>query len=72
MYTKLPHLILGFHGCSNKTCDKVLHKNESLKPSTNSYDWLGNGIYFWENNYSRAIEWAKDHYTDYGVIGAII
>jgi hypothetical protein len=24
------------------------------------YDWLGHGVYFWENNYERAFQWAKD------------
>ncbi|MDL2261339.1 hypothetical protein LJC08_03805 [Methanimicrococcus sp. OttesenSCG-928-J09] len=73
MYTKLPNLILGFHGCSEETCQKILKENETLRPSTNSYDWLGHGVYFWENNYDRALEWAKNHYSEnYGVIGAVI
>ncbi|MDR2944485.1 MAG: hypothetical protein LBU81_05305 [Methanosarcinales archaeon] len=73
MYTKLPYLILGFHGCSKETCQKIFHENESLKSGTNSYDWLGHGVYFWENNYIRAEEWAKNHYgNDFGVIGTVI
>jgi hypothetical protein len=31
-----------------------------LYESRNDYDWLGHGIYFWENNYHRALEWALD------------
>ncbi|MFI5379332.1 MAG: hypothetical protein ACHRHE_08545 [Tepidisphaerales bacterium] len=31
-----------------------------LKPSQNDYDWLGHGIYFWENNPQRALEYARD------------
>ena len=27
--------------------------------SNNDYDWLGHGIYFWENNPSRALEYAR-------------
>ena len=47
MYTKLPNLVLGFHGCRKKEVfEKVLSGEEPLNPSTNSYDWLGNGIYF--------------------------
>ena len=76
MYTKLPHLTLGFHGCSAETCSKVLNENEALKASTNAYDWLGSGIYFWENNCIRALEWARNKYDpkgeSYGVIGAVI
>ena len=31
-----------------------------LKISDNSYDWLGSGIYFWEGNARRALEWAQN------------
>jgi hypothetical protein len=42
-------------------------------PSINSYDWLGSGIYFWENSYSRALDWAVSHHKDdAAVIGAVI
>lgn len=30
-----------------------------LKASENDYDWLGKGFYFWENNYERALDFAK-------------
>jgi hypothetical protein len=73
MYSKLSNLILGFHGCSNETFRKVLHEQSPLKPSENSYDWLGHGIYFWENNYNRALEWAESrHGNNFRVIGAVI
>jgi hypothetical protein len=29
-----------------------------LLPSRNEYDWLGHGIYFWENSPARALEFA--------------
>ncbi len=73
MYNKLPNLVLGFHGCHKDTYRNVITKGGSLKASTNTYDWLGNGIYFWENNYTRASEWASNRYGDDGaVIGAVI
>ena len=31
-----------------------------LMPSTNEYDWLGEGIYFWENDPNRAWEFASE------------
>lgn len=58
MYSNLPNLIIGFHGCDKNTYEKVLYKHEVLRPSHNSYDWLGNGVYFWENSLARAEEWA--------------
>jgi hypothetical protein len=27
-------------------------------PSTNAYDWLGEGVYFWEYAPNRALDWA--------------
>lgn len=74
MYKKLPNLVLGFHGCDRTTYERILFKGETLKKSENSYDWLGNGIYFWEQNFVRAQDWAKQRYgeDDARVIGAVI
>ena len=35
-------------------------KTTHLKKSANAYDWLGGGIYFWENDPLRAWEFAND------------
>lgn len=49
-----------------------------MKPSENTYDWLGSGLYFWENNYQRALDWAAEQKEKFGkfkepaVLGAII
>ena len=74
MYRKLPNLVLAFHGCKKEVFDNIIYKGQQLKKSANSYDWLGNGIYFWEQNYQRAIEWAVNRYgeNDAAVIGAVI
>lgn len=74
MYRKLPNLILGFHGCSKKVYDSVIHQGGTLRKSDNSYDWLGNGIYFWEYSHQRAKEWAVNRYGDDNgyVIGAVL
>ena len=73
MYSKLPNLVLGFHGCNITTYEAVVKNGEHLKPSDNDYDWLGNGIYFWENSYKRAYDWACAKYgEDAKVVGAIL
>jgi hypothetical protein len=73
MYTHYPNLTLGFHGCRKAVYDDVTKKACSLSPSTNLYDWLGSGIYFWENSYARALDWAENSYgEDVAVIGAVI
>jgi hypothetical protein len=58
MYPAKPGLIIGFHGCDQSICNLVASGQTMLKPSRNGYDWLGHGIYFWENNYDRALEFA--------------
>lgn len=60
MYSKRAGLILGFHGCDQSVRDAVVRDpREMLRRSENNYDWLGSGIYFWENNYERALNYAK-------------
>ena len=59
LYSKRSNLVIGFHGCDQSVVDKVVAGGENLLASTNDYDWLGNGIYFWENNEARALQWAE-------------
>jgi hypothetical protein len=56
--TNRPNLILAYHGTDRAVRDSVLLGSSELIHSKNSYDWLGPGIYFWENSYDRALEWA--------------
>lgn len=74
MYSCLSNLVFGFHGCNKETYDNVLYKHQNLKTSNNTYDWLGNGIYFWENSWSRAIDWANSKFEKDNayVIGAVL
>jgi hypothetical protein len=81
-YKILPNLILGFHGCDQSIKDEVLQSKTTLNFSTNDFDWLGNGIYFWENDPDRAYEFAvfkqnnphigKEKIKTPAVIGAVI
>jgi hypothetical protein len=48
-----------------------------MYPSRNRHDWLGSGIYFWENNYARAMDFAtnppgKKKFDAPSVLGAVI
>ena len=74
MYSKLPNLVLGFHGCDETVYEQVICQGKHLKQSENSYDWLGHGIYFWENSYERAWDWAQKSpkIERPAVIGAVI
>lgn len=73
LYSKRPNLVLGFHGCDQIIVDKVVNGTE-LKESINDYDWLGHGIYFWENNMERALSWAENSkkIKNPAVLGAVL
>ena len=60
LYSRRSNLVIGFHGCDLSVAHKVVTGEEDLLASTNDYDWLGNGIYFWENNEARALQWAQE------------
>jgi hypothetical protein len=53
-----PYSIIGFHSCDREVGLRVLNGKEELFSSNNSWDWLGSGIYFWEQNPVRALEYA--------------
>jgi len=60
MYTRLPHFVLGFHGCDKETAEMLLSTEKcNFKCSLNDYDWLGHGVYFWEDSPDRALDFAK-------------
>lgn len=61
LYQRVPGLVLGFHGCDKKVAEEVLSQQDKhLRTSENDYDWLGHGIYFWENDPLRAMEFAVE------------
>jgi hypothetical protein len=51
--------VLGYHGCDAKLGEAILRGEKTLLPGKNDYDWLGTGIYFWEADPERALEWAR-------------
>ena len=60
IYSKRPNLMIGFHGCDESVRNNLVNNPNKIKKSQETFDWLGNGFYVWENNYSRALQWAKD------------
>ncbi|WP_175926945.1 hypothetical protein [Burkholderia cepacia] len=83
MYRRLPAFVLAFHGCDRSIGERILGSStQHLNPSLNKYDWLGNGMYFWESSprraYDFAVEACKNRKISRGrirhpfVVGAII
>lgn len=60
LYESQASFIIGFHGCDKSVGEAILRGETShLEPSKNDYDWLGHGIYFWEGNPQRALDFAS-------------
>ena len=53
-------LALGFHGCDKAVAEEVVLGKEKLRLSERPWDWLGHGVYFWEDSPARALRWAVD------------
>lgn len=62
MSIHFPNQVLGYHGCDRELGEQLLAGKEKLRPSNRPYDWLGHGIYFWENNASRALHFAQEEH----------
>ncbi len=58
MHTLTSSFVLGYHGCDHSVAESLLAGKPFL-PSTNDHDWLGSGIYFWETNPQRGLDWAR-------------
>lgn len=70
---KAPFPLIGYHGCSQDTAEKIISGRDTLKDSDAENEWLGTGVYFWNNDPQRALEWAKHKkIKNPYVIGAII
>jgi hypothetical protein len=51
--------VTGYHGCDLKTAMAIVARKQALKPGKEHYDWLGMGVYFWEDDSQLALGWAK-------------
>ena len=79
MYDNRSNLIIGFHGCDKAAAAALINNPDTIKVSREPHDWLGHGMYFWENNQERAQQWAverqvrkKKDVAEAAVIGAVI
>ncbi len=68
--------VLGFHGCDEDTAVDLLN-GKPFRQSSEDFDWLGSGAYFWEGDPGRALEWAiekqtRGSYKKAAVVGAVI
>ena len=50
--------IYGYHGTTTESAKRII--KQGFAQSRQGYDWLGDGIYFWQDAPERAWEWAKN------------
>jgi hypothetical protein len=55
---KEPLQVYGYHGTSQTKALSILDRG--FRASDNDYDWLGTGIYFFQDAPLRAKQWATE------------
>jgi hypothetical protein len=61
-----PLVIYGYHGTSQTKAASIL--NHGFLASDNDYDWLGTGIYFFQDAPIRAKQWATQQHPNNPVV----
>ncbi|MGB5637309.1 MAG: hypothetical protein WBM44_25005 [Waterburya sp.] len=63
-YTPIPEPleVYGYHGTSLSAAQKIIEQGFNF--SINDYDWLGTGVYFFQDAPLRASSWASFRYPD--------
>ncbi len=72
-----PSFTIGYHGCDAVLASQLLSRETTFRYSKKPFEWLGHGMYFWEDNFDRAKAWAESKYrkgliSQPAVIGAIL
>ena len=67
-----PVEVMAFHSCDKELAMRLLNGSEELRPSNNPWDWLGPGVYFWEQNPHRALVYAEEAARQKQKFGGVI
>jgi hypothetical protein len=54
--------VYGYHGTSKQSAQEIIDRGFNY--SINDYDWLGTGVYFFQDAPIRALTWVKQRYPD--------
>jgi hypothetical protein len=69
-FTLDPIELVGYHGTNIESARQILQTG--FTPSRNNYDWLGKGVYFWQDAPYRAWNWAGEYCKNKGGDPAVI
>lgn len=64
-----PYMYIGYHGTSRDSAEKI--RLTGFRPSVREEDWLGSGVYFFENDFLLAKAWCSK-VKKYGTNWAIL
>lgn len=69
--------VIGYHGCDAAIAERLLIERKTFIISDKEHEWLGQGMYFWENNWRRGMEWAVQKFEKNlirrpAVVGALL
>lgn len=60
-----PIIVTGYHGSTRKVAQQIV--DDDFVASLNDWDWLGHGVYFWQDAPERAYRWAERRILDLGL-----
>ena len=67
----MPLPVTGYHGTSIESANAIM--SDEFRLSRNPQDWLGDGVYFFQDGLERSWDWARDRYgSQAAVIGVEI
>ena len=52
-------VVWGYHGTTQERADAILAHGQ-FRLSQNPWEWLGDGVYFWQDAPSRALQWGSE------------
>jgi hypothetical protein len=58
--------VFGYHGTSREKANTIL--SEGFRVSDNDYDWLGEGVYFFQDAPYRAMQWATQQHPQHPAV----
>jgi hypothetical protein len=51
--------VLGYHGCDRELGERLISGEKTFDAGEEQYHWLGAGVYFWQDDPLRALDWAE-------------
>ena len=71
---EFPRTVIGYHGCDRRFAQELLAGRVDVGDwlaSEKDFDWLGQGVYFWEHAPGRAWQWAEEHHPGAEAVVAV-